>query len=350
MFVNAVYSAGLQPHFQNQVLNKGWCSQEFLEKAKHFVLEYNDLIYEQEPDELLKFYHGKHSLVFSHVDFPGLILKIMATDNAKESLKNIEAARCFVKDHCLTSCFIPEAEKIELDDERTLLVMEKAGGLTDTDVADIASENDYLLFNENPKLKAIWHKYFTEAAELILRLGYWDTGWNNILLDKERGFSFVDFEKTEPTFETKNEGIRRLLSMAPSEFYEGIASIAKTHGVIIDEICELKEQQKNRLERNAHIRKWHKINSVTNNSGLINTQDVNFDLHESKIICKIQEYLNYSYPRENLILKRQLSLQFWDSSEAIATESALERLKEKNIICTWVVRDSMFTKAHEIYF
>lgn len=331
--------------------------QETLERAKKFVQENSELIKNRESDEHIHFYNGKHCTVFSHTAFPGLILKIMGTAQAEDSLKNLETAQTLVKDYSLDSCYIPQGKIIELDSESTLFVMEKAPGMTNPSNCALISENEYALFGTSPEIKEKWRTYFVQAAELIARLGYWDTDWRNILLDKDRGFSFIDFEKNSPSENHILGGIERLLQMAPAEFYPEIAAIAKQHGVDID-ISKTQEEQRELHERNASIRKWHQEHSVNAESTVLNIQNLSPDFIEKAIIDMLDKQLNNEYFQkstgENLVEKRHLSCQplYQLKVERAEFDSALQRLKERNVLCTWTVRE-MFQKelaCYDIYF
>lgn len=219
------------------------------------------------------------------------------------------------------------------------------------------SECEYELFSSNSQIKEKWRTYFAHAAELIARLGYWDTDWRNILLDKDNGFSFIDFERNEPTADNIKNGIERLLKMAPPEFYGEIASIAKRHGVNID-ISTLQQEQKVLLETNAGVRKWHRQNSVTDQSPVLNEQGYN-STTEKAIIDKLTAQLNDACHKdragENLVERRKA---FWQplcdlSVSRSDFDAALTQLKNKNILCSWTVEENRFQAqlaCYNIYF
>jgi hypothetical protein len=338
-------------------------SQETLERAKKLVLENPYPISHRYSDEHFRFYFDECDLgsVFSHVDFPGLIMTVMSKEGAETCFTNMETARGIVKDYALDCCFIPKPEMIALDDDTALLVMENLPRIMDESNAyhlnfKMVSECEYALFEEraikwkenfidfghiyaHPEVKLKWQKYFTQAAELIAKTGYWHASWYTILLDKDRGFSFVNFKATSPTHHCIRLGIEGLLKIAPHDFYDEIASIAKRHGVCID-IQALKINRKAILEMIAGIRKWHATHSITPDSGVINTHLLNpeadYEAREKGVVHKLSQHLKGTQ-NINLVEQRKFSYQplQYDGYTRSEFEKILKNLWNKQIICAY---------------
>jgi hypothetical protein len=305
--------------------------------------------------ERVRFYlHAKHAIVFEHSKFPGLIFKDMRSENQlKESKTNIDHARDVLKTwgEKLGFCHVPCAEVIELDDDRKLLVMQKAQGITNPSLCNEMSEVEFEKFPSSPDAKAKWLAFFLQAAEFICLIGYWDTSrpWANIIFDLIQGFTFIDFENNKSTTEKKKMGIEGLLKMAHPDFFDPIAEVAQRYGVEIKDISEMKQKRAEELACHSEVRKWHEAQQVQSKS-CVDASQWGDDSFEKKIIEKWNEKcLSQSDYQSEKRLIEQRTLHWHPSfpfeeqvnhpervQEVFRNfEKALDNLKDKGIIGGW---------------
>ncbi len=200
-----------------------------------FVVEHLDHLYNRNDcDGTVTFYKGKHARVFSHRDFPGLIIKIMPQKMAHNSKENLDRTRIIFQANEFKYCHAPQAQVVDgLPDSRSLFIMEKALGTTDENAARASIEEEWSHILENKSMAQRWNIITKELACAIALTGYWDVGLNNLLWSSENGFSFVDFERIEPKESYQKDGLQRLikLNICPRECAPIIHQIAEAQDI-----------------------------------------------------------------------------------------------------------------------
>lgn len=246
---------------QNSEISSGIINQEIIEKVKRFVENNFDAI-----DRLFSFnidhvvdnkytvYQGKHSSVFSHTEFPGLIFKIMDKETAINSKQSLDLAQKIFEENQYAFCHAPQAEIVmDLPHNSCLFLMEKAKGTTDELCAQKEMEEEFEFIHTDLKIAAKWKKMTREVAEGIAKLGYWDITLANLLWDSKNGFDFVDFEGVEPTNELIREGLDRLVHYLPPQYVDEIYNVAAENNVVLPESEEAaKANRLTKFQRSRH--------------------------------------------------------------------------------------------------
>lgn len=144
--------------------------------------------------EITRFFNGHHRTVFEHVDYPNKVIKI---DSTSEKLTEIDEAIQktiqYIKETGNKFCFVPNVERVRIDDTCSIWIEDKLEGVYDWRVATDKAERIFEACEDDPELKAKWIAIFKATAEVIIYAHYSDVSWKNLLL-MEEGIGFVDFE------------------------------------------------------------------------------------------------------------------------------------------------------------
>ncbi len=209
--------------------------QETLVKARAFVLEnWDTIIFKFShalSDETFQFFVGSGCLAFTHADFTGEVFKIMNKLRAVDSKRAIDHARQVFAERGFLYAHAPHALIADLSNGNALLLMEKAKGDVEVDAAKEAREREFERIDSDPMMAVKWQQMTHEVAVATALLGYWDAGPTNFIWDSIKGWSFIDFERLEPTTDNMIQGLYKLIGLFPYQFVDEIYDVADANGV-----------------------------------------------------------------------------------------------------------------------
>ncbi len=360
--------------------------QDTVKKAHDFVLSHYDRICDRDrSDSSFHFYGAKHCIVFSHSDFPGLVIKVMSQSQAIDSKRSIDRARALFDSEKFQYCHAPAAEMVDLSgyEDQTLLVMEKAAGNTDEYAAKEEMEKEFERIDQDPQMEKKWRRMTFEVAQATAKLGYWDSQRKNLIWDSQKGWSFIDFEDVEPTLDHIETGLNRLVEIFPHQFADVIYDVAEESRVNLaipredaksqrfKQFCfsrELSQRNEQKgLPRFIDIDRWpigsweRKIVEEFdgNRSGRQNFSPEQTELYWQPF-CNEIDYSNFLFAKmfqKFSSLKREAGAiaQSTGASEILdkrrAFEEALGNLQSQGVVYTWTSEgNDPWLVGYQIYF
>ncbi len=200
---------------------------EIIEKCRMFARKNLDRIFKGENDKELHFYQaGPRNFTFSHIETPGLVLKLMLNEKALDSKANLDHARRVFAERNFRYCHAPQGELAKLD-AHTLFIMEKAQGETNAGIAQKKMEEEFLRIPFDVKVAEKWRIMTREVAEAVALIGYWDAGRQNFVWDSEKGWSFIDLEGISPIPKHQSLGLSYVIDIFPPQFVDEVYAIAE---------------------------------------------------------------------------------------------------------------------------
>jgi|GEM_PF-1643899 len=169
---------------------------------------------------------GKHNVVWGHLDFPSIVVKLMSCEAASKQVLVAERARAFAKEQNPFWCRIPLSTCIEVPEmlaagepralyieERLPLGMDWSGHREFWARVFTHSQSAECL----PIFKENLVKLVSQMASLIVNIGIWDVGLKNfpeVSMDGKYVCA-VDFENVDLDKKSVYDGLQRLASLFP---------------------------------------------------------------------------------------------------------------------------------------
>lgn len=321
----------------------------------------------EQANQRFHLYDGNHCVVFSYVKEPGVI-KNMISKDALASKKNLDRVRKVFAERQFRYCYAPDAHLVKLSDMRTLFIMQKAIGETDSFVAQEMMEQEFERIPTDPEMAEKWKTMTREVAEAVAATGYWDSQMKNFVWDSKLGFGFIDLENVSPDLFLKQVGLSRLAAIFPPEFVDIIYDVAQKEGVTLNvgrEVAKVARKQEFEISRERS--RWEKQKGFPR---IFNKDKWPESSKEREILDAFDRQQNYpawrgKRPLQTYLLMLPLNRSIpYDKREDIATleqykkkraafEGALKNLQASGDLLTWKTDENLHQidlVAYTIYF
>ncbi len=311
-----------------------------------------------------RYFNGKHSEVFSHPDFPGLVFKWMSPSQATESIEALRYAKERFSQRGFSYCHVPNGVIFPITAKNTLFIMEKAKGTTDVEQAQEAMEQEFERIPENPDLYRKWEAMTQELAEAVAEIGYWDSQRKNLIWDTDKGWSFIDFERIEANPSLICTGLSRLVGIVPPLFVEKVYQVARHNSVVLP--LSEEEAISKRQEEFTTRREWSRWHYAKPLPREIDKERWPESSWARRIVEKFDENRtlcntycspgseNYLFQHTTLHWQPFFGFEETYSEERARFECGLEELLKAGVIQRWKAEENPYGQdalvAYTIYF
>lgn len=219
-------------------------NQETAQKLKELNLDQS-----REVESIYLVGRGKHHTVWGHKDFPGLVFKLMRSEDAKKQTTVAQVALKVVEE--TKNCFlqIPCSTWIETEAKTTIYIEEHLplAGLSMDEHREFWARVliHYQSSESTQSYKTNLETLIGHIKLLIEKVGFWDVGCHNlpeVRLDG-MGVCGTDFENVELDGKYVNIGLENLIRLVP--VHPLVDGVIKSYEGIIPKILEQKKLQYN---------------------------------------------------------------------------------------------------------